>query len=58
MPRFLVVVKKKIEYTTHVEATDAEQAKALAYANHPEHLADWHCDVFNGTKYTVKQAEG
>lgn len=58
MPRFVVTVTKKIEVRTLVTAGDEEEAKANAWAYLPDHVADWHCDVFDGTKYKVEPLEG
>lgn len=58
MPTFQVVVKKKIETRVYVKARDAEEAKAVAWGRLPDHVDDWHCDVFNGTEYKVKPLEG
>lgn len=58
MPQFEVRVTKKISTYTVVKAADESEAKYLAWAKLPEHVDDWHCDVFNGTEYKVKPLEG
>ena len=57
MPRFNVRVTRKIEFTAYVQARDAQEAKAVTWAKLPEHVEDWHCDVFDGTKYKIEQVE-
>lgn len=58
MATFKVTVTKKIETTVFVMASDAEEAKALAWVRLPEHVDDWRCDVFKGSNYKVEQLEG
>lgn len=57
VPIFDVTITRKVESHVRVRAVDSDQAKALAYSRMPHDIDDWHCDVFKGTTFRVKEVE-